>query len=260
MKKILVLVLCISLIPVLYGCGHEHTWVEATCTAPRTCSKCGETEGEALGHNWTQATCIEPQTCTVCGETEGEPLGHNWVEATCTEPQTCTVCGETEGEPLGHDWTEATHETPKTCLRCGVTEGGVLLYTVSSSFTDGYEFAEFDRFNSFASENGLGGTMVWVEGTYDAVNTMDLPDVKIGLSSYYAFLKDTDGNTWFIKLDMNEYNPIEKYQDLCGHELLVLAEYNGFSKVYEAPSLFVQKMFDRNTGNMIVPAWYGTAH
>ena len=32
----------------LTGCGHEHTWSEATCTEPKTCSECGETEGEPL--------------------------------------------------------------------------------------------------------------------------------------------------------------------------------------------------------------------
>ena len=28
-----------------------HTWIDATCTAPKTCSVCGVTEGSALGHS-----------------------------------------------------------------------------------------------------------------------------------------------------------------------------------------------------------------
>ena len=28
-----------------------HAWIDATCTAPKTCELCGETEGEALGHS-----------------------------------------------------------------------------------------------------------------------------------------------------------------------------------------------------------------
>ena len=112
-----------TLLIVLTGCGHEHQWTEATCTEPRTCSECGETEGEPLGHKWKKATCTEPKTCSVCGETEGESLGHKWKEATCTEPKTCSVCGETEGEPLGHKWKEATCTEPKTCSVCGATEG-----------------------------------------------------------------------------------------------------------------------------------------
>lgn len=85
---------------VLSGCGHEHTWVEATCTTPRTCSECNETEGEPLGHTWIEATCTEAKTCSVCGATEGEPLGHDWIAATYEEPMTCSVCGLTEGTPL----------------------------------------------------------------------------------------------------------------------------------------------------------------
>lgn len=84
----------------LSACGHEHVWNEATCTTPKTCSECGETEGEALGHVWEEATCTTPQICSVCGETEGTALGHIWIEATYEEPKTCIVCNETEGEPL----------------------------------------------------------------------------------------------------------------------------------------------------------------
>ena len=38
----------------------EHTWADATCTAPKTCSACGATEGSALGHafdNDQDGTC-----------------------------------------------------------------------------------------------------------------------------------------------------------------------------------------------------------
>ena len=48
--------LIFSALIVLTGCGHEHEWTKATCTEPKTCTKCGETEGEALGHRWKEAT------------------------------------------------------------------------------------------------------------------------------------------------------------------------------------------------------------
>ena len=41
----------------------EHTWGEATCTAPKTCSLCGETEGEALGHT-EEIVAGKEATCT----------------------------------------------------------------------------------------------------------------------------------------------------------------------------------------------------
>lgn len=56
----------------------DHEWIDATCTQPQTCSKCGKTEGEALGHipgDWEEgtpdpvsATVEYYQVCQVCGE------------------------------------------------------------------------------------------------------------------------------------------------------------------------------------------------
>ena len=96
----------------------NHTWVEATCTAPKTCSACQMTMGEKLDHTYTNyvsnndATCTEDGTKTgtcVCGEKntiadEGSALGHTELtvagkDATCTETgltegKKCSVCGE----------------------------------------------------------------------------------------------------------------------------------------------------------------------
>ena len=68
---ILIATMCIAL---LTGCGCRHEWVEADCVTAKTCSRCGETEGAALGHSWKEATREEPKTCTKCAETEGECL------------------------------------------------------------------------------------------------------------------------------------------------------------------------------------------
>ena len=106
-----------------------HVWTDATCAAAKTCEVCGETEGEALAHTWTAATCTVAKTCSVCGETEGEALGHKWTNATCTESKTCSVCGETEGAPTGHTWADATCTVAKTCTVCGTTEGETLAHT-----------------------------------------------------------------------------------------------------------------------------------
>jgi hypothetical protein len=61
-----------------------HNWKDATCVTPKTCTKCGATEGTALGHNFNAATCTDPKTCSVCGITEGTALGHNYVDGFCT--------------------------------------------------------------------------------------------------------------------------------------------------------------------------------
>lgn len=105
-KRIICLTLVISLSLILAGCCLSHEWADATCTAPKTCSKCEKTEGDALGHNWNEATCTEAKKCSVCGDTDGVALGHTWIAATCTSAKTCSVCNKKEGDTLPHncDW------------------------------------------------------------------------------------------------------------------------------------------------------------
>ena len=98
---LLVIVLCVSLFT---GCCLKHDWEEADCVHPKTCLKCGKTEGEALGHDWIDATCSAPKTCSVCDKTKGEALPHTWVLGDCVTPTTCSVCGIDDGKPIGHEF------------------------------------------------------------------------------------------------------------------------------------------------------------
>ena len=95
MKKIMMILVTFALVAELSACGNPckdgHTWKEATCTSPRTCTVCGEKEGEALGHVWTEASCAEPRMCTVCGATDDYVLEHKY-----NDTGECTVCGATK--------------------------------------------------------------------------------------------------------------------------------------------------------------------
>ena len=88
----------------------EHEYADATCTAPATCSKCGDKQGEALGHNpvpvaEVPATCMTDGTeagtsCSRCeakitGQEEIEATGHKYV-FTATQP-TATSAGRITG-------------------------------------------------------------------------------------------------------------------------------------------------------------------
>ena len=101
----------------------EHVWTEATCRVAKTCTLCGEKEGQTLPHTLVEANCEEPKHCTVCNQVYGEALGHNMSLSSCTMPSTCRRCGLTDGEAPGHDWAEATCTTPKTCNTCKNVEG-----------------------------------------------------------------------------------------------------------------------------------------
>ena len=72
-----------------------HNWIDATCTAPKTCSICGAVEGAALGHSYVEtvvdATCTATGTktyaCSVCGDSYSEEIPmipHNYVDGICS--------------------------------------------------------------------------------------------------------------------------------------------------------------------------------
>ena len=91
------ILLCMSLFT---GCDCTHkTWNEADCLNPKTCAKCGEPQGEALGHTWVDADCLNPVTCSACGETQGDSLGHEYGEWVVGEGDTMSRrCFRCEGE------------------------------------------------------------------------------------------------------------------------------------------------------------------
>ena len=128
-----------------------HSWIEADCDTPKTCSVCSEIEGEANGHSYddgvvtTDPTCdlagVKTYTCAACGGTYTEEvtaLGHTeetvaHKDATCTEAGVvggtyCTRCNEGKAaaeatiDALGH--TEVIDAAvDATCTETGLTEG-----------------------------------------------------------------------------------------------------------------------------------------
>lgn len=70
-------------------CAHVY---DNACDA--ICNVC--TEERTITHAWQDATCTAPKTCSVCGETEGEKLGHTTEDddGDCTTAVYCLVCDE----------------------------------------------------------------------------------------------------------------------------------------------------------------------
>ncbi|MBQ8683635.1 MAG: leucine-rich repeat protein [Clostridia bacterium] len=112
-----------------YVC-EEHSWGNATCTEPASCTVCGVTTGDPLGHTCQEGTCITPSICELCGEVVVYADAHNWGEATCTDPKTCTLCGKTEGEARGHSFGEND-----VCTDCGMSESGFFFSITNDSAT-----------------------------------------------------------------------------------------------------------------------------
>ena len=58
---------------------HEHSWIDATCTEPKTCALCGETEGEALGHDYSTSNFFKTGVCSRCGDKKLSTIAKMWV-------------------------------------------------------------------------------------------------------------------------------------------------------------------------------------
>ncbi len=115
--RLIALVMCVFVLFGSVGCGnmapqdtehnHEtecvHNWKDATCTEPKTCTLCGQKQGEALGHNGGTSTCKSKAVCATCGEEYGELAAHKPSGvATETEASVCTVCGFVIAPATGH--------------------------------------------------------------------------------------------------------------------------------------------------------------
>lgn len=186
-KNVLICLLSMALVLLLAGCGCDHEWYAATCKAPKTCSLCGQTEGEALPHTWLDATCTTAKICTVCDTVDGEALGHSWQDPTCTDPKTCTRCNLTEGEAAGHQWEEATTEAPQTCSVCKKTTGVKL--NVDPRFTTASTKV---LHGTWSSDITVTDEMMGLEGFGGVECRMVLEFGKTGVMTLRVEVKDKD--------------------------------------------------------------------
>ena len=137
-------------------------FAKATVTAP------------ACDHRWTDATCKDPKTCSVCGETEGEadPEAHSWANGVCALCEEecahqsyangeCTVCGKAKPVTI---YTVTLPEGDGYTVRgeTSVTEGENYTFTVA--IAEGYETGE-----GFAVKAN-GAVLTAVEGVYTIEN------------------------------------------------------------------------------------------
>ena len=65
-------------------------FTDATCTAPKTCTLCGKTEGDALGHNYVEGACdrcgaAEPSGDTVTVTIADIATANGWADSTLYE-------------------------------------------------------------------------------------------------------------------------------------------------------------------------------
>ena len=96
--------------------------IDATCkeeglTEGRHCSVCNEVLtkqypiSKSISHSYSEATCLNPETCTVCGKVKNDKLGeHSIVEANYEKGRHCSVCNEEFSDKLLYEVVDLEYE------------------------------------------------------------------------------------------------------------------------------------------------------
>lgn len=220
MKKKIVTLMIVAgvLVSALAGCGGS---AEPANDSGASDTETAESSDAECVHTWTEATCAAPKTCTLCGETEGGTLEHTWTEATFAAPKTCTLCGETEGEREQSYFEEHGVDVPDAPVECTVN---ALIYNPDSPkeyqmTTDGI-WEQIDCYYETSDEEGYQlvnlELCVSLQFYYDAAQDISyhfcgvrsaVYDWYTGLEfpSHSAFDDDFDYGTT-LKIDGNSYD------------------------------------------------------
>lgn len=247
MKRFFAIILCICMLSVLIGCNGsdaststnnnataedgnsecEHSYADATCTTPKTCTICGDTIGGTSSHTFGEYSVVKnpsckekgtkERTCSACGEKETVSIDmtdHTWKNATCAAPRTCTVCGKTEGNTIPHS---KVPDANWKCPDCGQT-----VYADNYKYIASSDFRSIKRNYSSAKAQNAYVTVYRMDnkvyvlidvyytigsGKYNDVilhNLSDGTQVKDPVN-YYEKLKDRAyGNTKLYYLDLQQ--------------------------------------------------------
>ena len=112
---------------------------------------------------------------------------------------------------------------------------------------DGYAYADFARFNSYNSDNGLGGTPIYLSG-----KIKDIQPVKEYGSEYSlaVMVDDTDGYQWYMRCicSKSKYDTLKV--DLLGKDAAIYGTYAGYSGVTNRPMMDILRVIDANGNDM----------
>lgn len=105
-----------------------------------------------------------------------------------------------------------------------------ILQEQENSNIDGFEKAEYEKFNSYASENGLDGTPIYIEGeviSQTIVGSSEIPLLSI-------IVEQNDGNRWCVAISSDSKIDAISYKNIRAFGM-----YGGFSDVFNLPTMIV---------------------
>lgn len=129
---------------------------------------------------------------------------------------------------------------------------GTVVATTPRALSAGFTYADFGKYNSYNSENHLGGTPLYLLGTI-----MDIQPVKQTGSQYglAVMVNDCDGYQWYMRCNCDQSKlPLLK-AELMGKAGYIYGTYAGYSGVTNRPMLDMTMVLE-NGGNAVNMALY----
>lgn len=99
------------------------------------------------------------------------------------------------------------------------------------TYIDGFEKADYERFNSYASENGLGDTPIYIEGK---VLNQTKTDEDSSLPMLSLVVEQEDGNRWVASAIYD--SEIDGIED---KNVRIFGTYTGFSDIFNLPAMAI---------------------
>ena len=168
-------------------------------------------------------------------------------EMTTLQETTATILATTEAELL------KTQNELKTANEKKGLEGieepsSAEISMIPSDFIAGYEKAVFEKYNSFASENGLGGSKIYFLCTLDKVEILKAD----GTTSLIGYVTDDTDNKWLVHLHVYPIVSKTSFDSYVGKEVAIRGVYEGYSGVKEMPAIVLDELIVLETGENAV--------
>ncbi len=119
-------------------------------------------------------------------------------------------------------------------------------YTPPDDFLYGYIKADYETFNSPASENGLEDTRIYVVGTIGEIWSIDTEDAG---KQYICSITTEEGEEWVCILNSESFVDENYYDTAKGHKSFFTGIYQGYSDTEEKPAFVLVSLFDTVTGD-----------
>ena len=97
---------------------------------------------------------------------------------------------------------------------------------------DGFERAEYDKFNSYASENGLDGTLIYIEEK--VINQTKINSDEGDPPLLAIVVEQEDKNRWDVNVPSES-----EIEEIGGENVRIFGTYQGFSDVLNLPAVSV---------------------